>query len=72
MNDSLSYSLAVLVVLVIIFFIFRGVLLWYWKIFEILAYQREQLNEQKATNTLLKEQNELLNRMLTKDEQKLL
>jgi hypothetical protein len=60
-------TFATIVVVVIVFFVVRGIMLWYWKIYDILDKQIEQIKEQKITNTLLKEQNEILSKSLLKN-----
>lgn len=48
-----EYVLIAIVVGIIVFFIIREILTWYWKIDEIISNQR-------MTNELLQEQNEIL------------
>ncbi len=49
-----------LLIIVGLFIALRIVALWYFKINVIITIQKEQLHEQKITNALLAEQNDLL------------
>lgn len=49
-----------LLIMVGLFVALRSVALWYFKINVIITIQKEQLHEQKITNALLAEQNDLL------------
>ena len=48
----------------VIFLALRSVVLWYWKVYDIIKNQELQIYEQKQTNYLLETQNELLNKLL--------
>ncbi|MDB5154672.1 MAG: hypothetical protein JWR54_3423 [Mucilaginibacter sp.] len=47
-----------------IFLLIRSLMLWYWKVYDILQNQANQVYEQKQTNYLLGQQIELLNKHL--------
>jgi len=43
-----------------VFLLIRSLMLWYWKVYELLQNQKNQIYEQQQTNYLLTVQNELL------------
>jgi len=53
-----------------IFLILRSLVLWYWKVYEIIGNQEKQIFEQHQTNNLLKKQIEILNKLLPPKDEK--
>lgn len=43
MEGYLTYSLLVIIITIAVFFIFRSVLLWYWKINQMVSLLEDQL-----------------------------
>ena len=58
--STLIPVLLVMAVMFGVFLIIRELVLWYWKVNTIVNNQEAQLNEQRLTNQLLKQQNDLL------------
>lgn len=50
---SFFWLIAVIVLLVILFLIFRDMVCWYWKINERITLQKQQIELSKETNELL-------------------
>lgn len=73
-GDSLVGTLTLTVFIIAIaigaFLILRSLVLWYWKVYEIIGNQEKQIHEQQQTNNLLKNQIEILKKLLpVKDNQ---
>lgn len=54
-GGSIVVFLIFLAVGLVVFLLLRGVVLWYYKIFDLLNNQKEQISLQKETNELLRE-----------------
>ena len=50
-----------------IFLILRGVVLWYWKVYDIIENQTKLIYEQQRTNYFLEVQNQLLEKLTKKE-----
>ena len=50
----------IIIVTLAVFFVARGIVLWYWKVWNVLENQEEIIKQQKITNDLLKQQLEVL------------
>jgi hypothetical protein len=61
---SLLIAFIVCAVALGIFLLIRSIMLWYWKVPELLQNQKQQIYEQQQTNYLLTVQNELLTKQL--------
>ena len=57
-----SHLVAILLVCLFLFFACRVVMLWYWKVYDIIDNQKAQIREQQATNALLKQLVDKLNK----------
>lgn len=61
---TLIETILIMAIAVGIFLILRSLVLWYWKVYEIILNQEKQIFEQQQTNILLKKQTEALNKLL--------
>ncbi|WP_313189899.1 hypothetical protein [Sphingobacterium sp.] len=61
-GGSIAVLLISLIVGIILFFALRGVILWYYKIFDLLNNQKDQIRLQNETNELLREIRNRINR----------
>ena len=52
---SIIGGIFIIAICIGLFFAFRGIVLWYWKVDTILKNQEEQIRTQRATNSLLNE-----------------
>lgn len=69
MDNALGGLVVIIGVLILAFFIFRSLLLWYWRVTDIIQQQATQIKLAKEQNDLIKEQNALLRKMLPKQEE---
>jgi len=73
MSDSSAFGVLMLFLIgcaiaLGIFLLIRSVMLWYWKVYELLQNQKNQIYEQQQTNCLLSQQIELLSKHLKNSE----
>jgi len=61
---TLIETVIIMAIAVGIFLILRSLVLWYWKVYDIIGNQEKQIFEQQQTNHLLEKQIEVLNRLL--------
>lgn len=67
---TLIETIFIMAIAVGMFLILRSLVLWYWKVYDIINNQEKQIYEQQQTNDLLKKQIEILNKLLPPKDEK--